>query len=113
EERPDLTSPGPTVPFPAEPTVVSEEPAELARATADPLDAQLPSLHQQFLAARRQTAEPTDEVTFERFARKVRQIRDDLKAEHRCELVDFEVHVRAGRAALKAHPVRTPSQPGI
>jgi hypothetical protein len=95
-----------SISFPAEATAVVPAPTELVRASAadDPLEQQLPALHQEFLVARRESGEGVEGVTFERFARKVRKIRDELKAQHTCDDVRFEVWVRGGRAALKAHP---------
>lgn len=75
-------------------------------ASADPLDGLLPQLHEQFLSARRECAEPTEGVSFDKFAEKVRRVRADLMAQHGCEEVDFEVYKRSGRAALRATPKR-------
>jgi hypothetical protein len=85
--------------------VVEPPPVVVQRAPrAEPLEDRLPALHQDFLAARRRCAESTDDVTFERFANKVRRTRDQIRSQHNCEEVRFEVYVRAGRASLRATP---------
>ena len=77
-----------------------------AGTVADPLDHLLPKLHADFLNARRECSEPTEDVSFDRFADKVRRVRSDLMTQHRCEEVEFEVYKRSGRAALRATPKR-------
>jgi hypothetical protein len=91
----------PQAPEVASPAVPSAPPAP-----DDPLASVLPALHERFLAVRRECAESTDDVTFDRFARKVRRVREELMEQHRCDEVQFEVYVRAGRATLKAVPRR-------
>jgi hypothetical protein len=118
EELTEIAPPEPPPParaplFKDERTVIAQPPSELVRASADPLEEALPVLHAEFLMARRQAGESTDEVTFERFARKVRRVRDEIRAEHRCNEVLFEVYVRRGRAALRAHPRWDSERPSV
>jgi len=59
-----------------------------------------------FLSARAQCGEPSDAITYERFAGKLRKNRDQLIEKYSCRTVRFQVYVKEGKAALKATPVK-------
>lgn len=106
------------VPLPApatEQTVVSQVPEELLRAStrrpampapANPEEAHFQDVFQQFLATRAQCNEPSDGLTFDKFAVKLRKNKDQLVQKYNCKSVRFQVYVKDGKAALKATPVR-------
>jgi hypothetical protein len=101
---------------PAEPPLAEEGVSVLAAprgptvevlfpAVTDPIEAALQALHEEFLKARRKCSESTDEVTFERFSKKVRRVRQQIREHYQCRDVQFDVYVRDGRAALRAQPL--------
>ena len=61
----------------------------------------------QFLVVKNQCGESIANLTFERFAKKLRTNRDALMAKHSCKEVRFQVYVKDGKAALKATPIKT------
>lgn len=93
--------PGPTE---DPPTVISEKSQRLA--TQDAETQHFRQIYEEFLATKRQCGEPADNLTFERFATKLRKNRDALISKHGCSSVRFQVYVKNGKAALKASPVR-------
>ena len=62
-------------------------------------------LFEEFVALKRQCGESTANVTYGKFAGKMRASRDSLMAKHGCDEVKFQVYVREGKAAVKAKPV--------
>ena len=50
-------------------------------------------------------SEPVEGLTFEKFAVKLRQSREQILRQHNCRAVRFHVYVKDGKAALKATPV--------
>jgi hypothetical protein len=108
-------------PVPGESTVVAAVPDELLRASAKRTSSAVPlpapggatpeeshyqDVFQQFLATRTQCNEPSDGLTFEKFAAKLRKNREQLIQKYNCRSVRFQVYVKDGKAALKATPVR-------
>jgi hypothetical protein len=93
--------PGPTD---EPPTIISERSQELAEKDAE--IQHFRQIYEEFLATKRQCNEAADNLTFERFATKLRKNRDALIAKHGCSSVRFQVYVKDGKAALKASPVR-------
>ncbi|MDP9003145.1 MAG: hypothetical protein M3O46_23895, partial [Myxococcota bacterium] len=90
-------------------TMVGQVPAEvMAQASGTAFDetAEWVTVYQEFISLKQQCGEPTDGVTFEKFAQKLRLNRDKLIQSHGCKRVRFTVYVKEGRAALKATPVR-------
>jgi hypothetical protein len=92
-------------------TTVGAVPAELlAQATGDQVAAEERSewlaVFDDFVRTKRQCGEPVDGLTFEKFARKLKENRDALVLRHACRRVRFSVYVKDGRASLKAVPVR-------
>ncbi len=87
-----------------EETVVSTEPQRIA--TDDQEAVYFREIFNDFLSLKRQCGESTENLTFEKFATKLRANRDALIEKHGCRSVKFQVYVKDGKAALKASPVR-------
>lgn len=64
-------------------------------------DAQIQSIYQRYVDARRQNKERTDNVKIETVAKTVRQMLPKLTQKHAGKQIDFEVVVKDGRVALK------------
>lgn len=107
--------------FNPEATVVAAVPEALLRATSraparsvvaspvapvDPDDAHFEQVFRDFVATRERCGEPTDGLTFDKFAVKLRKNREQLVEKYRCRSVRFTVYVKEGKAALKATPVK-------
>ncbi|MCP4447761.1 MAG: hypothetical protein GY811_20850 [Myxococcales bacterium] len=60
----------------------------------------------EFIALKKICGEPTENLSFERFAKKLRKNEDTLIAKHDCKSVKFQVYEKDGKAALKASPVK-------
>jgi hypothetical protein len=71
----------------------------------DPLDAEIRGVFTQFLETKQTCGEPTDALTYDKFATKLRAQRDSLMAKYKCASVKFQVYIKDGKAALKATPV--------
>jgi len=63
-------------------------------------------VYEEFIALKTQCGEPTENLTFERFEKKLRKNEDALIAKHACKSVKFQVYEKDGKAALKASPVK-------
>jgi len=63
-------------------------------------------VYEEFIALKKTCGEPTENLTFERFAKKLRKNEDALIAKHACKSVKFQVYEKDGKAALKASPVK-------
>ncbi len=87
-----------------EATIVSGQSAQLAEDDAE--SAYYQQIFNDFIALKQQCGEKTENLTFERFAKKLRNNRDALIAKHGCRTVKFQVYAKDGKAALKASPVR-------
>jgi hypothetical protein len=61
---------------------------------------------EEFLAMKKQCAEPTANLTFEKFKGTLQRNKDALVARHACTRVKFTVYAKDGKAALKASPVK-------
>jgi hypothetical protein len=90
-------------------TMVGAVPAEiLAQATgeasAEPTE--WLGVFDDFVRTKKQCGEPTDGLTFEKFAQTLKKNRDALIERHGCKRVKFTVYVKDGRASLKATPVK-------
>jgi hypothetical protein len=68
-------------------------------------DADLRRVYQEFVETKQRLGEPTEGVTFEKFATKLRNNRSELMTRFQCKSVRFQVYVKDGKAALKATPV--------
>lgn len=74
--------------------------------TVAPDEVHFQDVFHEFLAVRERCGEGGDNLTFEKFAGKLRKNRDQLVQKYGCRTVRFQVYVKDGRAALKATPVR-------
>lgn len=102
-------SAAPPTPVPAQPTAeqAPEAAASAPAANADSdEEAQFRSVFQKFLQTKKECGESTSNLTYEKFAAKLRKNRDTLMAKHNCRAVKFQVYVKDGKAALKATPVK-------
>jgi hypothetical protein len=91
-------------------TMVGAVPAELlAQATGETPGAEPAewlAVFDDFVRTKKQCGEPTDGLTFEKFAQTLKKNRDALVQRHGCKRVKFTVYVKDGRASLKATPVK-------
>ena len=71
----------------------------------DPLDAELRQVFAEFVETKQTCGEPTEGVTYDKFAEKLRANRATLIAKYSCKTVKFQVYIKDGKAALKATPV--------
>lgn len=76
------------------------------RASEPELERYFQQVFKEFMAVKRSCGENVDNVTFERFARKLRGNRDSLIQRYGCHDVRFTVYVKDGKAALKATPIQ-------
>jgi len=94
-------------------TVVAQVPAELINKSAAPTTA-VPSadeqhykqVYREFLDVRQQCGEETDTLTYEKFLQKLMKNREQIIEKYHSKSVRFQVYVKAGKAALRAVPVR-------
>lgn len=63
-------------------------------------------VYSQFVKTKRECGEPMDGFTYEKFRSTLVKNRDAIVARHGVSRVKFAVHVKDGKAALKASPVR-------
>lgn len=85
------------------PAIESADPAEAERAA---FDEHLEQVYREFVNIKRSCGEPTESLTFDRFANKLRKNRDTLMEKYDCQGVRFKVYVKDGKAALKATPIQ-------
>lgn len=84
------------------------EPAPLAASAPPPSEEQhFREVFRDFLATREKCGEPAAGLTYDRFALKLRQNRDQLIQKYNCRTVRFQVYVKEGKAALRAAPVKS------
>jgi len=86
--------------------VSGPRPQPLPKPAAPPDEVHFQDVFHEFLAVRERCGEGGDNLTFEKFAGKLRKNRDQLVQKYGCRTVRFQVYVKDGRAALKATPVR-------
>ena len=95
-----------------EATTIGAVPAELlAQATGehDAIPDETPvwlAVYDDFIRTKKQCGEPTDGLSYEKFANTLKKNRDALIQKHGCKRVKFSVYVKEGRASLKATPVK-------
>jgi hypothetical protein len=63
-------------------------------------------IYQDFLAMKEKCGESTENLTFEKFSKKLQTNRDALMKKRSCSAVKFQVYEKDGKAALKASPVK-------
>ncbi len=87
-------------------TLVAEVPDSLRSPTRDD-EAHFREVFEQYVAVRQQCGEPTADLTYDKFAVTLRKNRDQIVlARPDTQEVRFTVYVKAGKAALKASPVK-------
>ncbi len=75
-------------------------------AAAAPAD-DFSEIFEEFVQVKQACGEPTDNLTYERFAAKLRKNERDLKAKRPdIKRVQFTVYVKDGKAALKAKVIK-------
>lgn len=83
---------------------VTELPNEPADNPED--DALFRRVFQKYLKVKKECGESISNLTYDKFATKLRNNRKALQDKHGCKEVKFEVYVKDGKAALKASPVK-------
>ena len=74
--------------------------------TEDPDEQHWRETFDKFKELKTQLGEPSDKISFEKFATKLRKNRTDLLAKHKCKGVRFSVYEKDGKAAIKASAIR-------
>lgn len=64
------------------------------------------AVYNEFVALKQQCGENVDGFTFEKFEQTLRKNRDNLMTRHGAKKVKFSVHIKEGKAALKASPLK-------
>lgn len=88
------------------PTRVANPSRSLLDAAGGDDDEHYRQVFDEFLALKKKCGENTTNLTFQRFAGKLRSNRDALMAKHGCDTVRFQVYMKDGKAALKASPIK-------
>ncbi len=94
------------VPSPISPHIHTEE-TRVAADSAAPDDQQSAyyRVYQEFVQARERCQESVEGLNFELFRQRLQQSRDQIMQQHSCKTVQFHVHIKDGRATLRATPV--------
>jgi hypothetical protein len=79
---------------------------ELAALAEEAEDAYLKRTFDEYVAARKQTGEGTDGLTFDGFAQKLKQNEAALMKKHGARMVRFKVVVKGGQVTLKPFPIQ-------
>jgi hypothetical protein len=92
-------------------TVMVSVPQELLLKSAQAVpqneeEAHFRDVYGQFVKTRDQCGEQADDLTYEKFVTKLQKNKQQLVEKYGCKTVRFQVYVKAGKAALKAVPVR-------
>jgi hypothetical protein len=97
---------GPTPsPFAPTPAPLAAQPPASAQ-PADPDEPHWQEVFREFVRLRVACGEGAGGLSWERFAAKLRQNREQLLRKYECRAVRFEAYVKDGRTALKAQPIR-------
>lgn len=84
---------------------LTPEPTDTA-APEDPREAYFREVFEEFLQVKETCGEPTDNLTYEKFAQKLRKNTEQLLARPGVKDVEFSVYIKDGKAALKAKVVK-------
>jgi hypothetical protein len=107
----------PVVPPPAEappaavaapmPVHIHSEQTRVAdsNATGDDLQSAYYHVYQDFVQARERCHESVEGLNFDQFQQRLQQSREQIMRQHGCATVQFQVHVKEGRAMLRATPI--------
>jgi hypothetical protein len=79
---------------------------ELAALAEEAEDSYLKRTFDEYVAARKQTGEGTEGLTFDGFAQKLKQNETALMQKHGARLVRFKVVVKNGQVTLKPYPIQ-------
>ena len=109
--RPGAPPPPPSSPFHDDDesgaTMVAAVPSELlAASTFSALERHYRAVYDEFVALKKKCGEPTTGLTFEKLLTTLRKNAETIKAKHDVDEVRFTVYEKAGKAALKATPVK-------
>lgn len=101
--------PATPAPAPGAPPAASAPPRDGARPAQTPVpagvgEAQLRTLYDAYVAAKRRCNEDVSRLTYEAVARSIAKQVPELMARFKAKSVDFKVEVKDGRAVLKAIP---------
>lgn len=105
-QAPSLPKPPPRVGGAPTPPVPTPQPASTQQAEVDDVETEWRGVYDQFVSTKQECGEPTDGFTYEKFRKTLVKNRDALVARHGVSRVKFAVHVKNGKAALKASPVK-------
>jgi hypothetical protein len=70
----------------------------------DPLTAYF-RVYQDFVLARERCQESVEGLNFDLFSQRLQQSRQQIMTQHSCQTVQFQVHIKDGRATLRATPI--------
>jgi hypothetical protein len=88
-------------------TVTGPHPTpENAALAQEPEDAYLRRVFEEYVAARKQTNEGTEGLTFDNFVQKIRQNESALKSKYNARAVRFKVVVKNNQTTLKPFPIQ-------
>ncbi|MCS6915441.1 MAG: MXAN_5187 family protein [Myxococcales bacterium] len=90
------------------PPDLADEITALSRAPTEEeedLEASFRRTYQEFIVTKQRCNEPIEGLTYDKFAHKLRQSREQIMRQHKCRTVRFHVYIKDGKAALKATPV--------
>jgi hypothetical protein len=76
------------------------------RIDAPRIDPYFKQVFDEFVALKKSCNESIAGLTYDKFSEKLIRNRDELRAKSGCREVRFTVHVKDGKAALKATPVK-------
>lgn len=88
------------------PTPAAPQAQAIGHAEMDDVETEWRGVYDQFVSTKQQCGEPTEGFTYEKFRKTLVKNRDALVARHGVTRVKFAVHVKDGKAALKASPVK-------
>lgn len=94
-------------------TAVTRVPEELIQASASRELAAMSDeaaewflVYEEFIRVKKKNGEAVEGITFDKFQVTLRKNRDAIVQQHACKKVKFSVHVKDGRAALRASPIK-------
>lgn len=82
------------------------DPTESEADEQDPDETHWREIFDRFKELKARLGEPSDRLSFEKFAARLKKNRADLLAKHNCKGVRFSVYEKEGKAALKASAIR-------
>ncbi len=62
-------------------------------------------VYQDFVLARERCQESVEGLNFDLFSQRLQQSRQQIMTQHSCQTVQFQVHIKDGRATLRATPI--------